>query len=116
MVALAKKSLEQMQMGQAGLLFESIKVYRYILRSVSQQYFFDLLGSEGSENRIVEQIYGLSGLLSKDDRICRLFFDISEQDAAFLPLKRAIQRFNEVGVFDTAGSRIILQAGSALDS
>lgn len=113
MVSLTKISLEQMQMGQASSLFESIKVFRKILRSVSQQYFFDLQSSYGSEYRIVEQIYGLSGHLYKEKRICRLVFVISEKNAVFLALKRAIQRFNDLGIFDSAGCRIILQIDSA---
>ncbi len=113
MVSLTKTSLAQMQVGQAASLFESIKVFRQILRTVSQQYFFDLQRSDGGEDRIAEQIYGLSGHLFKEKRICRLIFVISEQDAVFLALKRAIQHFNDLGVFDSSGCRIILQTDSA---
>lgn len=115
MVLLAKESLNKIQVEKLSSLFDSVRAFRQILRSVSQQYFFDVLGLDGGDDQIVEHIYGLSGYLFKEDRICRIFFVISEQDAAFLPLKRAIQRFNSMNIFDSAGCRILLQAGSASD-
>lgn len=112
MVSLAKTSLKQVRIGQLSSLLESISAFRQILRTISQQYFFDLQGSGSGEDQIIEQIHGLSGQLFQEDRICRLSFVISEQDPAFLTLKRAIHRFNDLGVFDFVGCRIILQTSS----